>query len=183
MPNSFTLVIFSFNSSRVFSFHDKLGLCSSLSQIPPQSLTYLSISGMAPSYSVLSSILLNKFFRLLSEKSWYIVINLLFFPIDCYQTNLHFCIRFGIVLHFCSLVSNCFVHHSFFAKRLALCTKFWTGLPFCGKPPSLYPLHEILSFFLVLSSYITCITTVTLALPHNVVALNWLFWSISPMKL
>ena len=116
MSNSFTLVIFSFNSSRVFSFHDKLGLCSSLSQIPPQSLTYLSISGMAPSYSVMSSILLNKFFQLLSEKSWYIVINFLFFPIDYYQTNLHFCIPFGIVLHFCSLVSNCFCSPFFFCK-------------------------------------------------------------------
>ena len=53
--------------SRTSCSHGILGLRSSFSQIPTQNFTTLSISDMAPSYSVLSSILLKKLLWSLSK--------------------------------------------------------------------------------------------------------------------
>ena len=50
--------------------------------------------------------------------------------IDYQQTNLHFCIQFGILLHFCSLVSNYFSSPSLFFKVAAVVYQILSCSPF-----------------------------------------------------
>ena len=56
----------------------------------------------------------------------------LFFLIDYYQTNFHFCILFGIRLHFYSLDSNYFSSPSFFFKAAGVAHQILSCSSFLG---------------------------------------------------